>query len=146
MQTLQAMSNVCTDCEVSLIHRIQCPYGNSLTDPRHIYTTTCDGEAQGDWIILTAPHTVCTLCNTHTSAFSEKNRLVSASPLEEILGGRDQSAMEFATAMQYSNTAVEALCASLAAFYVLFVRVLLLFIIMLYLVHMSYVSCQGRHV
>ena len=54
-------------------------FGNTPTDPRHIYTTTCGGEAQGDWIILTASHIVCTLCNTHTSDFSEKNRSVSAS-------------------------------------------------------------------
>ena len=54
-------------------------YGKSSTYPQHIYTTTGGREAQGDWIILTAPHTVCTLCNTHTSDFSEKNRLVSAS-------------------------------------------------------------------
>ena len=80
---------------------------------------------------------MCTLYNTHKSAFSEKNRLVSASPLEEMLGGRDQSAMEFAKAMRYRNTAAEALCASLAVFCVLFVRVLLLFIIMSHLVHMS---------
>ena len=54
-------------------------YGKSSTDPQHVYMTTGGREAQGDRIILTAPHTMCTLCNTHTSEFTDKNRLVSAS-------------------------------------------------------------------